>query len=181
MLLVPRRAGGGVGGRRWRTTRRPTDGSRLGDTGGERSLALGASSASVCHGCDEAMGRGSRKENSGAPLPGAPYVGSWVPAKPLRFELWGAREDLSLTSYALTRFAISASSRNLQHKGHKIYTGLGHRCGVIPYSSVWCGGLPLGLMMNSTEEEQPRKERCSCGGVDKHNLVLLYCGGYPYL
>src|SRR3954463_10147838 len=35
------------------------------------------------------------------------------------------------------------------HKGHEIYTGLGHRCGVIPYSSVWCGGLPLGLMKMS--------------------------------
>ena len=32
---------------------------------------------------------------------------------------------------------------------HEIYTGSGHRCGVIPYSSVWCGGLPLGLMMMS--------------------------------
>ena len=25
---------------------------------------------------------------------------------------------------------------NPQNKGHKIYTGSGHRCGVIPYSSV---------------------------------------------
>ena len=25
---------------------------------------------------------------------------------------------------------------NSQHKGHNIYTGLGHYCGVIPYSSV---------------------------------------------
>ena len=25
------------------------------------------------------------------------------------------------------------------------------------------GGLPLGLMMNSTGEELPREERCSCG------------------
>ena len=42
---------------------------------------------------------------------------------------------------------------NSQHKGHKIYTGSGHRCGVIPYSSVWCGGLPLGLMMmNNTRK-----------------------------
>ena len=64
-------------------------------------------------------------------------VGFWVLAKPLRFEHWGAREDLSLTDHALTRFAISkASSTNSQHKGHKIYTGSGHRCGVIPYSSV---------------------------------------------
>ena len=28
------------------------------------------------------------------------------------------------------------NSINSQHKGHKIYTGSGHRCGVIPYSSV---------------------------------------------
>ena len=60
-----------------------------------------------------------------------------VPAKPLRFEHWGAREDLSLTGQALKHFAISkASSTNSQHMGNKIYTGSGHRCGVIPYSSV---------------------------------------------
>ena len=29
-----------------------------------------------------------------------------------------------------------AISMNSQHKGHKIYTSSGHRCGVIPYSSV---------------------------------------------
>ena len=50
-----------------------------------------------------------------------------------------------------------------QHKGRKVYTSSGHRCGVIPYSSLWCGGLHLGLMMNSTREEQPR-EGCSSGG-----------------
>ena len=33
------------------------------------------------------------------------------------------------------------------HKGHKIYTGSGHRCGVIPYSSVWLVDCLLGLMM----------------------------------
>ena len=33
------------------------------------------------------------RESSGAPLPGAPNVGYRVPAKPLRFELWGAHED----------------------------------------------------------------------------------------
>ena len=27
-------------------------------------------------------------------------------------------------------------SMNSKHKGHKIYTGSGHRCGVIPYFSV---------------------------------------------
>ena len=39
-----------------------------------------------------------------------------------------------------------------QHKGHEIYTGSGHHCGVIPYSSLWCGGLPQGLMMNITRK-----------------------------
>ena len=79
--------------------------------------------------------------------------------RPLRFELWGAREDLSRTN---PRLIISQESKlnDEQHEGHKIYTGSGHRCGVISYSSVWCGGLPQGLMMNSTKDEQPR-ERCS--------------------
>ena len=64
-------------------------------------------------------------------------VGSRVPAKPLRFEHWGAHEDLPLPNHALNLATISkASSTNLQHKRHKIYTGSGHRCGVIPYSSV---------------------------------------------
>ena len=70
-------------------------------------------------------------------LPGAPNVGFWVPAKPLRFKHWGAREDFPLPNHALSLTAISKlSSTNSQHKRHKIYTGLGHRCGVIPYSSV---------------------------------------------
>ena len=111
----------------------------LGAPGPVASIVRRSRKRCACHGGGTRWQHGAdqRKENSGAPLPGAPNVGSWVPAKPLRFDLWGAREDFSLTSYALTRFAISASSRNLQHKGHKIYTGLGHRCGVIPYSSVW--------------------------------------------
>ena len=73
-----------------------------------------------------------RKEDFGAPLPGAPNVGFRVPVKPLRFEHWGAHEDLSLTNDTLTHFAISKlGSTNSQHKRHKIYTGSGHRFGVI--------------------------------------------------
>ena len=39
------------------------------------------------------------------------------------------------------------------------------------------GGLPLRLMMNSTREEQPREERCSCAwrvlrGVDPSLFAL---------
>ena len=53
-----------------------------------------------------------------------------------------------------------------QHKGHEIYTGSGHHCGVIPYSSLWCGGLPLGLMRNSTVEEQPREGLLLAGAMN---------------
>ena len=79
--------------------------------------------------------------------------------RPLRFELWGAHEDLP----RITPRSIASQESKLKRRttrGHKIYTGSGHRCGVIPYSSVWCGGLPQGLMMNSTKDEQPC-ERCS--------------------
>ena len=128
LLLVPRRAGGGFGGRRWRTKGWPADGSRLGDAGGEGSPALSASAASVVE---------RQKESFGAPLPGAPNVGSRVPAKPSRFEHWGAHEDLPLPNHALNLAMISRLARRTRNtERHEIYTGLGHRCGVIPYSSV---------------------------------------------
>ena len=82
LLLVPRRAGGGVDGRRRGTTRAPADGSRLGDAGSEGGSALGAGPTSVRHGCDGRRRTGRRKTNSGAPLPGAPNVGFRVPADP---------------------------------------------------------------------------------------------------
>ena len=49
-----------------------------------------------------------RGRGSGAPLPGAPNVGSRVLAKPLRFELWGARRDL-LPTDLLPRLAMVLS------------------------------------------------------------------------
>ena len=43
----------------------------------------------------------------------------------------------SLLPLALALTAISKlSASNSQNKRHKVYTGLGHGCGVIPYSSV---------------------------------------------
>ena len=60
-------------------------------------------------------GRRLVERSYGAPLPGAPNVGSRVPAKPLMFELWGAREDLSLAGHALTRFAISRLARRTRN------------------------------------------------------------------
>ena len=87
----------------------------------------------------------------------------WGSGKPLRFEHWGACEDLSLTVHALTHFAISRLGKtNSQHKGHKIYTGSGHRCGVIPYSSVvwWIASWAEDEQLQ--REERPPEQRCSC-------------------
>ena len=78
-----------------------------------------------------------RKEDFGAPLPAAPNVRFLVLGKPLRFEHWGAHEDFPLPNLALSLAVISKlSSMNSPHKRDKIYTGSGHRCGVIPNSSV---------------------------------------------
>ena len=53
------------------------------------------------------------------------------------FEHWGAHEDFPLPNHALSLTVISKpSSTNSQHKRHEVYTGSGHRCGVIPYPSV---------------------------------------------
>ena len=57
LLLIPRRAGGSIGDKRRRTTGWPADGSRLSNAGGEGSLALSASAASVRHGDDGATER----------------------------------------------------------------------------------------------------------------------------
>src|SRR3954463_13603255 len=47
-----------------------------------------------------------------------------------------------------------------QHKRHRVYTGSGHRCGVITYSSV-VGGLPLGLMMMNNTRKNSLARACS--------------------
>src|SRR3954465_15760649 len=66
---------------------------------------------------------------------------------PLRFKLWGARGDYAL----YLSFSQRSKLLKEQHKRHKVYASSGHHCGVIPYSSLWCGGLPHGMMlMNNT-------------------------------
>ena len=60
----------------------------------------------------------------------------------------------SLRSHGRTRRTHNTERR-------EVYTGSGHRCGVIPYSSVWCGGLPLGLMMMSNTRKKCLARVCS--------------------
>ena len=137
MLLVPRWAGGGVGGSRRRTMRRPADGSRLSNAGGEGSPVLSASVASVRHGHDGATGCGATEGK----IRRAPTwrAKSWISrsGKTLKVRTLGCTRRSPPTDPCPSFAKISrANSTNLQHKGHKIYTGSGHRCGVIPYSSV---------------------------------------------
>src|SRR3954469_16360663 len=90
--------------------------------------------------------RETRRENVG-------FTGS---GRPLRFELWGARGDRALY------LSVSQGSKLLQeqHKRHKVYTSLGHHCGVIAYSSV-VGGLPLGLMRKNNTRKNNLARVCS--------------------
>ena len=84
--------------------------------------------------------------------------------RPLRFKHWGARGDFA--SYLPAPLAsLRSKLREERHKRRMFYTGSGHRCGVIPYSSVWCGGLPLGLMMMNNTRKNSLARDCSCGGV----------------
>ena len=68
---------------------------------------------------------------------------------------------------ALALTAISKlSTSNSQNKGHRVYTGSGHRCGVIPYSSV------VWWIASWAEDEQYKgKNNLLRGGV----LVLGGC------
>ena len=73
------------------------------------------------------------------------------------------KNDLSLTDHALKHFAISkASSTNSQHKRHKIYTGSGHRCGVIPYSTVWWWIASWAVDEQYKGKNSLMRLRCSC-------------------
>ena len=82
---------------------RSTDRGCLSDTGGERGPALSVGRpASVGHELGGVVKHGwsgeariDEEESLSAPLPGAPNVGFRVPAKPSRFEHWGAPKDLS--------------------------------------------------------------------------------------
>ena len=80
--------------------------------------------------------------------------------RPLRFEHWG-RAEISPPTYLHPSALLRSKLRKEHHKKHRIYTGLGHHCGVIPYSSVWCGGLPLGLMMMSNTRKNSLARVCS--------------------
>ena len=76
-----------------------------------------------------------------------------------------------LPNHALTLTAISKpSSTNPQHKRHEIYIGSGHRCGVIPYSSVvwWIASWAM-------DEQLQGKNNLLRGGV----LVLGECEDGP--
>src|SRR3954466_1226502 len=149
-MLVPRWASGGIGGGRRGMTRTPTDWGRLGDAG----------STGIGHGRDGRRRTGRWKTNSGAPLPGAPNVGFQVPADP-RGSNTRVRAEISPPTYLYPTASLRSKLWKEQHKRHRVYTGSGHQCGVIPYSSLWRGGLPLGLMMMNNTRKNSLARVCS--------------------
>ena len=82
------------------------------------------------------------------------------------------RAEVSPSTYLFLAESLGSKVREEQHKRHKVYTGSGHHCGVIPYSSVWRGGLPLGLMMNNTRKNSLVRV-CSYGGVVPFEGLIL--------
>ena len=93
--------------------------------------------------------------------------------KPLRFEHWGAHEDLSLPS-SLSQWSLGLARRTQGTSDTGVYTGSGHRCGVIPYSSVvwWIASRGYGL--TSTKDEQ-----ASGGEVFPELVWCPTCSGFP--
>ena len=135
LLLDPRWASGGVDGRRRGTAGAPADGGRMGDASGKSGPALGAGSSGVEHGWNGRRNTRRRKAGSGAPLPGAPNVGFRVPVDPLGSNS-GVHAEIAPPTYLCLVASQGSKLHEEQHKRHKIYTGSGHHCGVIPYSSV---------------------------------------------
>ena len=79
--------------------------------------------------------------------------------RPLRFEHWGARGDLSPTDLRpISSRALSWKQRTTQGTRGLYWFGPPLWCNALLQCVVWW--IALGLVMNSTREEQPR-ERCS--------------------
>src|SRR3954468_23424847 len=101
------------------------------------------------------------ERSGGRQIPAHPYLARQMSdfgfRQPLRFELWGACGDYALYLSVLQRSKLLKE----QHKRHKVYTSSGHHCGVIPYSSLWCGGLPLRLMMVNNTRKNSLARVCS--------------------
>lgn len=76
-------------------------------------------------------------------------VGFRVPADP-----WGSntgvRAEISPPTYLHPSAMLGSKLRKEQHKRHRVYTGSGHHCGVIPYSSVWCVDCLLGWWLRES-------------------------------
>ena len=77
----------------------------------------------------------------------------------------GVHAEVSPSTCLFLAESLGSKLREEQHKRHRVYTGSGHHCGVIPYSSVWRGGLPLGPMMMNDTRKNSLARVCARGGV----------------
>ena len=116
----------------------------LSDTGGEGGPVLSAGPASVGHELGGVVKRGSTKRKASV----HPYLTRQMSDFRFRQTLKVRTLGCARRSYLLPTHASSPRKdlklHEEQHKGHEVYTSSGHRCGVIPYSSVWCVDCLLG-------------------------------------
>ena len=169
--------------RRWRQVMEndgwPADGSRLSNAGGKGSLALSASAGSVRHGDDEATGRGATEGKLRRTPTWRAKCRITGSGKTLNVQTLGCAQRSPPTDPRPSFAKISrANSRNSQHKGHKIYTGSGHRCCVIPYSGV------VSWIASWANDEQYKGRTSSRGEAFlclvvclRRNRSVLYGGG----
>ena len=87
-------------------------------------------------------GTGDERRGAGRQILAHPYLAC-------QMSDFGFRQTLKVRTLGCTRRShlprthVSSPRKDLklheeQHRGHEVYTGLGHHCGVTPYSSVWC-------------------------------------------
>ena len=79
------------------------------------------------------------------------------------------RAEISPSTYLHPSASLRSKLWKEQHKRHRVYTGSGHRCGVIPYSSVvwWIASW-------AKDEQLQGKNNLLRRGA----LVLGECGGF---
>ena len=101
-------------------------------------------------------------------MEGCPWRGGCVGFR-VSADPWGSNTgvsaEISPPTYLNPSAMLGSKLRKEQHKRHMVYTGSGHRCGVIPYSSVWW----ISSWSDDDEqykEEQPREGLFLAGAMN---------------
>ena len=89
------------------------------------------------------------------------------------------RAEISPPTYLHPSASLRSKQWKEQHKRHRVYTGSGYRCGVIPYSSVVVWWIASWADDEQYKEEQPREGLLLVGAMNcweelSHPSLCLY-------